>query len=97
MSLLDQIAHLLNENTEKWFDTYAGRKFPIAYRQNETGPVVCPYCGREHHHGTADGHRSSHCPTSSHGRRLNLEGEIVTPADGYLVLTRLKGTRKLGK
>lgn len=38
--------------------------------------VPCPYCGRIHRHGTAEGRRASHCPPDEGFHAHEFEGRV---------------------
>jgi len=83
------------ENRITDFEEIDGRKFPIIWRKKgkeETDP--CPYCGKKHIHGTAEGHRIAHCvgkrlerkiiPTDQMGVYLS-DGTYVEQNAGYVL------------
>lgn len=50
--------------------------------------VRCPWCGGEHFHGAAPGHRNSHCDTPSGGIARQAEALRLGGVDvgGYLLI-----------
>lgn len=49
--------------------------------------VPCPFCGRKHIHGSAEGHRCSNCGTGSDIKRkvIHADGTILFENDGYII------------
>jgi hypothetical protein len=78
---------MLVEDSHLEFVTQTRLAFPIVTRQKATDPIWCPYCDRKHIHGTADGHRNSHCATIVPKRRLYIKDEIIDSSHGYFIRT----------
>jgi len=50
--------------------------------------VPCPFCAKEHQHGTGDGHRVAHCPSRDCKEFVTADdGTVLYQDDGYIVVT----------
>jgi hypothetical protein len=56
--------------------TEGGYTHPVLYRPDPTTLTMpCPFCGRRHGHGAADGHRVAHCRSVPWEKRWKIERE----------------------
>lgn len=78
--------------------TWEGKTFFLLWRSSEAERAdVCLFCGKNHIHGTGDGHRGRHCLDADHAKPKGLFlseiviGDLMLRADdGYIVKTRAK-------
>lgn len=65
------------------FEVHNGKKYPILWRKKGSRTTdKCMYCGKEHRHGTGEGHRASHC---SDTRRISKKDRHYILSDGTSV------------
>lgn len=62
-----------------------GRVFPIVLRKKGKQKIEeCPYCGEQHIHGTAGGHRISHC-SSGKAQDIIINDVEIPAENGYFI------------
>ena len=81
---LDTLDDLLKYYTRK-----LGR--PIVLRMERDKTITACYCGFEHEHGCAPGHRVAHCHTSGihkapMAKFIAIKGRKFTEEDGYTIV-----------
>jgi len=70
------------------YEVVFGKKVPIVERLYIDDPVSCPYCLREHYHGTHDGYNITHCPRIGPKRRVHVDDEAIDYTNGYVIVTQ---------
>ena len=67
--------------------------FPVVLRLEDATTIVCPYCGRDHDHGTATGHHQALCDEEERKHiYINVDGRTFIPNYGYTIHEyRMKG------
>mgnify|MGYP006367740849 FL=1 len=77
-------------STDVEYEINNNRPYLVLKRKTKTSDTLpCPFCGSKHSHGTADGHRCSHC---GHGPEVKKnvvaeDGTILNQSDGYIIKT----------
>jgi len=79
------------------YEIVSGRKIPVVDRLYADDPIDCPYCFREHHHGTADGHRLTHCATNAQKHLVIVGDEEVDYRNGYIIVTEYATKKRPAK
>lgn len=77
-------------------EEYGGKPHLVLWRETEDDSTIpCLFCGRNHIHGTDDGHRVTHCLDAYHAKpkgvffeEVKVGSIVLRRSDGYIIRTR---------